>query len=67
MANPKKKKTHSKTHMGRAHLALKKVTLKKCPKCGEMRKPHTVCSVCGTYKAKEVIKVKTVSKVVKKK
>ena len=59
MANPKKKKTHSKTHTGRAHLALKKVTLKKCPKCGEMRKPHTVCEFCGTYKNKEVIKPKT--------
>jgi large subunit ribosomal protein L32 len=65
MANPKKKKTHSKTHTGRAHLALKKVTLTKCPKCGEMRRPHTVCEFCGTYKGKEVIKPKT--KVVKKK
>lgn len=59
MANPKKKKTHSKTHTGRAHLALKKVTLTKCPKCGEMRKPHTVCEFCGTYKGQEVIKLKT--------
>jgi len=65
MANPKKKKTHSKTHKGRAHLALKKKTLTKCPKCGEMRLPHTVCEFCGTYKGKEVIKPKT-SKAVKK-
>ena len=67
MANPKKKKTHSKTHQGRAHLALKKVTLKKCPKCGEMRKPHTVCTTCGTYKGKETITAKTAPKAVKKK
>ncbi len=67
MANPKKKKTHSKTHMGRAHLALKKVTLKKCPKCGEMRKPHTVCAVCGTYKGKESVAVKAAPKTAKKK
>jgi large subunit ribosomal protein L32 len=59
MANPKKKKTHSKTHTGRAHLALKKVTLTKCPKCGEMRKPHTACAFCGIYKGKEVVKPKT--------
>ncbi len=59
MANPKKKKTHSKTHTGRAHLALKKVSLTKCPKCGEMRKPHTACAFCGTYKSKEVTKPKT--------
>ncbi len=65
MANPKKKKTHSKTHKGRAHLALKKKTLTKCQKCGEMRLPHTVCEFCGTYKGKEVIKPKT-AKAVKK-
>jgi len=59
MPNPKKRKTHSKSRMGRAHLALKKVTLKKCPKCGEMRKPHTTCQFCGTYKGKEVVKPKT--------
>ncbi len=67
MANPKKKKTHSKTHQGRAHLALKKVTLKKCSKCGEMRKPHTVCAICGTYKGKTTIKAKAVPKATKKK
>ena len=65
MANPKKRKTHSKSRMGRAHLALKKVSLTKCPKCGEMRKPHTACQFCGTYKDKEVVKPK--SKTVNKK
>lgn len=64
MANPKKRKTHSKSRMGRAHLALDKVTLKKCPKCGEARLPHTTCPNCGTYKDKQVVKVK--SKLVKK-
>jgi len=57
MANPKKQKTHSATHRGRAHLALKKVVLTKCPKCGKQRKPHTACSFCGTYKGREVLKV----------
>lgn len=59
MANPKKRKTHSKSRMGRAHQALKKMTLKKCPKCGEFRKPHTACQFCGTYKGKAVVKPKT--------
>jgi len=59
MANPKKRKTHSATHKSRSHLALKKVTLKKCPKCGQMRKPHTVCNFCGTYKGQTVLKLKT--------
>jgi len=62
MANPKKRKTHSKSHQGRAHLALKKVTLTKCSKCGQMRQPHTACAFCGTYKGKEVLKLKTKTK-----
>jgi len=67
MANPKKKKTHSKTHQGRAHLALKKVVLKKCPKCGAARRPHTVCGFCGSYKGKAVLEIKTRAKASKKK
>lgn len=57
MANPKKQKTHSSTHMGRAHLALKKKTLGVCPKCGKAVRPHTACAACGYYKGREVIKV----------
>lgn len=59
MANPKKQKTHSKTHMGRAHLALKKKTLNKCSKCGKAVLPHTACDFCGTYKGREVLSVET--------
>lgn len=59
MPNPKKRKTHSATHKGRAHLALKKVVLNKCPKCGSAKKPHTVCSFCGSYKGRAVVKTKT--------
>ena len=65
MANPKKQKTHSSTHKGRAHLALKKITLTKCPKCGQKRKPHTACPFCGAYKGREVLTVK-IPKTVKK-
>ena len=58
MANPKKRKTHSATHKSRSHLALKKVTLNKCPKCGKALKPHNACVACGSYKGREVKKVK---------
>lgn len=54
MANPKKRKTHSATRKGRAHLALKKTVLNKCPKCGAAVKPHTACSECGTYRGRTV-------------
>lgn len=58
MANPKKRKTHSATHKGRSHLALKKAVLNKCPKCGQAMKPHTACSACGYYQGREVRKIK---------
>lgn len=69
MPNPKKRKTPGATRRGRSHLALKKINLTKCPKCGEMREPHTVCKACGNYKNKEVVKIKlkTKSAVAKKK
>lgn len=59
MPNPKKRKTHAASRRGRAHLALKKVVLNKCPKCGSAKKPHTACSFCGSYKGQEVLKVKS--------
>ncbi len=58
MANPKKRKNHSANHRGRSHLALKKATLNKCPKCGQAIKPHTACLTCGYYRDKEVVKIK---------
>jgi large subunit ribosomal protein L32 len=58
MANPKKRKTHSGTHKGRSHLALKKSVLNKCPKCGQALRPHTACSACGYYRGKEIVKIK---------
>lgn len=58
MPNPKKRKTHSASRKGRAHLALKKTTLNTCPKCGQAKKPHTACALCGSYKGQVVLKLK---------
>ena len=49
MGVPKKRKSHSKTRMGRSHQALKVIMLNACPRCGENRRPHTICANCGTY------------------
>ena len=40
----------------RTHYKISENTTVKCPKCGEIKKPHRVCPNCGTYKNKEVIK-----------
>lgn len=58
MANPKKRRTKSAKGKGQAHLALKKKTLNKCPKCGQSVKPHTACAFCGSYKGRAVLKTK---------
>ncbi len=37
-------------------------TLVECPKCHELKKPHTVCKNCGTYKNKTVVEDKKSAK-----
>lgn len=57
MANPKHRKSKSKTRMGRSHHALKAPSLSNCPNCGERTMPHRACPACGFYKERQVIKV----------
>ena len=54
-----KKRTKSETRGRRSHHALKAKNLAKCPQCGQMVLPHTVCTFCGTYKGRQVIKIKS--------
>lgn len=54
-----KKRTKSETRGRRSHHALKAKTLAVCPQCGKAVLPHTACAFCGTYKGRQVLKVKT--------
>jgi len=54
---PKQRHTKSRRNKRRMHLYLKKLNLIKCPKCGRLVLPHTVCGNCGYYKKEEVINV----------
>jgi large subunit ribosomal protein L32 len=58
MPNPRKKHSRASKNKRRSHDALPGPTVSYCPQCGEPKSPHTVCPSCGTYKGREVIKIK---------
>lgn len=58
---PVPKKRHSNIRQGKRRFAnyrLKETKLASCPQCGSPSLPHQVCRSCGTYKGKQVIKIK---------
>ena len=50
MAVPKRKTSPSKRGMRRSHDSLKVEAFQECPNCGELKRPHTVCTHCGYYR-----------------
>jgi large subunit ribosomal protein L32 len=55
MAVPKKRVSSSRRNMRRAHHALTNTQLVECKNCGEVKRPHHVCSACGHYDGREVV------------
>lgn len=55
MALPKRRHSHARTRLRRSHDALCAPALSACPKCGEIKQPHRLCSGCGTYKGRSVV------------
>jgi large subunit ribosomal protein L32 len=55
MAVPKKKTSKSRKGMRRAHDHAAKPTVVYC-QCGEPAVPHRVCSACGTYKGRQMLR-----------
>jgi large subunit ribosomal protein L32 len=41
--------------MRRSHLALRAESHAECGNCGELKRPHHVCSHCGHYDNREVV------------
>jgi large subunit ribosomal protein L32 len=41
--------------MRRSHQALPVEARAECPNCGELKRPHHVCSHCGHYDGREVV------------
>ncbi|MBE7559669.1 50S ribosomal protein L32 [bacterium] len=55
MGNPKHRKSHSKTHRGRANKSLKAPAASTCSHCGATKLPHRVCPNCGYYNGVAVL------------
>tara|TARA_Y100000815_G_scaffold250281_1_gene252911 strand:- start:2848 stop:3111 length:264 start_codon:yes stop_codon:yes gene_type:complete len=55
MAVPKRKTTPSRRGMRRSHDALKVEAFQECPNCGELKRPHNLCSACGHYNGREIV------------
>ncbi len=62
MALPSKRSSATRKRNRQGSLRLKKVSLVKCPKCKQTKIPGRVCNFCGSYKGREVIKIKTKKK-----
>ena len=57
MAVPKRKQSHSRTNLRRStNSKLTAPTMAKCKQCGEYNLTHRVCSECGYYNGKEIVK-----------
>lgn len=56
MAVPARKVSKTSGRMRRTHYKINAKNTTTCPKCGATIKPHRVCTECGSYKGKEVIK-----------
>ena len=55
MAVPKKKTSPSRRGMRRSHDALTVQAYADCSNCGELKRPHNLCSHCGHYDGREVV------------
>lgn len=54
-AVPKVRISKSRRNRRRSHHALNVPNLVECEECGERKKPHYMCPVCGTYKGIQVL------------
>jgi len=56
MPQPKRRHFHARQHKRRSHHALKVEGLSQCPHCKEPKSPHRVCSNCGYYGDRQIVK-----------
>lgn len=56
MATQKKKRTRMKRDQRRAHWKVEIPEVTSCPSCGAAVQPYHVCTACGQYKGRQVLK-----------
>ena len=56
MAVQKRKMSKARRDSRRANWKLAAPGLVECPQCHELKRPHHVCTECGYYDGKEVVK-----------
>ena len=58
MAVPKRRVSKARRDKRRSNVwKMDAVALVKCPNCGEIKRPHRLCTACGYYNGKQVIAV----------
>jgi len=60
VAVPKRRTSKAKKGMRRSHQGIDfNIVLINCDQCGALKPRHAVCPECGTYKGRQVLKVKS--------
>ena len=58
MAVPKRKTSKARRDKSRNNVwKISAPTLVRCSNCGNYKRPHRLCSACGQYDGREVVKV----------
>jgi len=55
MAVPQNRVTRGRRNNRRSHDSLVAANPNECTNCGELKRPHHVCSACGHYNDREVV------------
>jgi large subunit ribosomal protein L32 len=59
---PKQKKSKARCRSKRSHSSLTPPVLIICSQCSSPKPPYQACPICGTYKGREVVEVKSPKK-----
>ena len=59
MGLPKRRTSRARKLKRRAQWKLKQPVPSTCPRCGNPKLPHRVCSNCGVYAGREVVSTET--------